>query len=110
MQIKHSALGSLDSYQHEKRINAMQHKKQPENPDEAKLKQACSEFESIFIQQIFKEMRKTKISTMTDGGMGEEIFKDMLYEEYSKMAAEKSSIGLAKIAYDYLSGQYGVKK
>jgi len=108
MEIRNSAASNMQNYHFDNSLLKMNKKIKPD--DENKLKQACNEFEAIFIQQIFKEMRKTKISSMMDGGMGEDIFKDMLYDEYSKMAADKSSIGLSQIAYDYLCGQNGAVK
>ncbi len=50
-----------------------------------KLKKACSEFESIFMHQMLKEMRKTVNKTgMIHGGQAEEIFADMLDQERAK--------------------------
>ena len=42
----------------------------------AKLKNACSEFESIFMHQMLKEMRKTvdPKNSLVYGGQAEEIF------------------------------------
>jgi flagellar protein FlgJ len=73
--------------------------------DDKKLKEACSEFESLFLNQMFKQMRKTVKfgkESLIDGGMAENIFKDMLFEKYSQNAAKTHSIGIGKIAYDFL--------
>jgi len=73
--------------------------------DEAQLRKACEGFESYFLQIMFREMRKTSLNT---GGAfaksnAEEIFEDMLYEEYSKAAAMKGGVGLADMMYRQLS-------
>ena len=65
--------------------------------DEIRLKKACEDFESYFLQIMFREMRGT---SLRDGSLfaksnAEEIFEDMLYEEYSKIAASNGGIGLA---------------
>jgi len=74
-----------------------------------KLSQACNEFEAIFLDQLYKGMRKTtKLGTeksLLHGGMGEDIFKDLLYTEYSKMSAQNNSIGIAKMVYDQITQQ-----
>lgn len=74
-----------------------------------KLAEVCNEFEAIFLDQLFKGMRKTaKLGTeksLLHGGMGEDIFKDLLYTEYSKMSAQSNSIGIAKMVYDQITQQ-----
>lgn len=77
-------------------------KELPENKKKelAKLKSACADFESIFMQQMLKEMRKTvKKTGMVHGGQAEEIFSDMLDEERSKTM----EIGLGDILFMQLS-------
>lgn len=65
-----------------------------------KLKNACSEFESIFMHQMLKEMRKTvKKTGMVHGGQAEEIFADMLDQERAK----SMTVGLGDILFMQLS-------
>ncbi len=65
-----------------------------------KLKNACSDFESIFMHQMLKEMRKTvKKTGLVHGGQAEEIFSDMLDEERAKTM----QIGLGDILFMQLS-------
>lgn len=65
-----------------------------------KLKTACSDFESIFMHQLLKEMRKTVQKTgMVHGGQAEEIFSDMLDQERAKTM----TIGLEEILFMQLS-------
>ncbi len=65
-----------------------------------KLESACNDFESIFVLQMMKEMRKTVHKTgLTDGGMAEEIFQDMLDQERSKTA----TLGLGSLLFQQLS-------
>ncbi len=70
-----------------------------------KLKDACRDFEALFIKQMLDTMRKTvNKSGMMDGGMAEDVFEDMLYDEYSKDMADRSNFGIAKLMYSELSG------
>ncbi|HNX76043.1 MAG TPA: rod-binding protein [Candidatus Rifleibacterium sp.] len=65
-----------------------------------KLKQACNDFESIFMNQMLKEMRKTvKKTGLVHGGQAEEIFSDMLDEERSKTM----QIGIGDVLFSQLS-------
>lgn len=77
------------------------------NQQTDKLKQACLDFSAIFIKQMLNAMKKTvPKSGMMDGGMAEEIFEDMLYDEYAKSMAQTAGFGLAEMMYDQLkSGQ-----
>ena len=70
--------------------------------DEALFK-ACQEFESLFINEIFKSMRKTvPQGTLLPKSMAEDIFQGMMDEEISKEAAQKESFGLAEMLYQDL--------
>lgn len=69
-----------------------------------KLREACIDMESILLKQMLTVMRKTvKKSGLTDGGHAEEIFTDMLYEQYAKKMAQNQSFGLAETMYSQLS-------
>ena len=72
-----------------------------------KLYGVCQDFEAIFIKQMLNAMRKTvDKSGLIDGGMAEEIFEDMLYDEYAKKMSRTARFGLAEILYDQLSNDY----
>ncbi|RPJ03820.1 MAG: hypothetical protein EHM28_14580 [Spirochaetaceae bacterium] len=65
-----------------------------------KLYDVCVEFEAIFIKQMLNTMRKTvEKSELVNGGYAEEIFEDMLYDEYAQNMAESKSFGLADMIY-----------
>jgi Rod binding domain-containing protein len=73
----------------------------PEKQKELKkLETACNDFESIFVYQLLKEMRKTVNKTgMVHGGRAEEIFSDMLDQERAKGVP----IGIGSILFQDLS-------
>lgn len=69
--------------------------------DEA-LYKTCEDFESIFTQIVFKEMRKTVDKTeLTDGGFAEEVFQGMMDEEVAKASAKRNGT-IADILYQQL--------
>jgi len=67
-------------------------------PDEAqRLTKACSDFEAIFVEQLFKTMRASvPESGLLDGGRAEEIYTSMLDQQIAReMALGQGSLGLA---------------
>lgn len=71
--------------------------------DEKKIKETSQEFESLFIEQLFKSMRSTvPKDEWLNGGLKQDIFEDMLYGEYSKMISKSGGIGLGDMVYKFL--------
>ncbi len=84
------------------RVSPAQYKKNTE--DGKKLYEACSEFEAIFIKQMLDSMRKTvNKSGLMEGGMAEEIFEDMLYDEYAKALSKHANFGIKDLLFKQLS-------
>ena len=72
--------------------------------DEAKVRQFSKDFESLFVQRLLKEMRKS----MPKGGLFEkslsmEWFEDMFYESISKEVAKEKGIGMGAVIYEQLT-------
>jgi peptidoglycan hydrolase FlgJ len=82
------------------------HGKSTEVKKDEKLYKVCVEFESLFIKQMLDAMRKSvEKSDFLHGGMAEDIFEDMLYDEYSMLMAKNSGFGLSDMVYRQLSPQ-----
>jgi peptidoglycan hydrolase FlgJ len=72
----------------------------------SKLYKACQDFEAVFIKQMLNVMKKTIHKTgLLDGGFAEEVFEDMLYDEYAQKMAENAHFGLNDSIYRQLSQQ-----
>ena len=72
-----------------------------QNRNDEKIKQACSDFEAIFIKQMLDSMRKTVEKTsLLGGGMAEAIFEDMIYDEYAK---KNKSYGLTTLKEGHIT-------
>jgi Rod binding domain-containing protein len=71
----------------------------------SKLFEQCREFESIFVKMMLKEMRKSvdKSDSLLSGGWAEEIYSDMLDDQYSSSIAENAGFGLADQLYKQLA-------
>ena len=79
--------------------------------EKQKIMEACKEFETYFIQMMFKEMRKTigrDENSLIAKNPAEDYFQEMLDEQYSKTATNTGGIGLATFLYKQLSGDYQV--
>ncbi|KLI17939.1 rod-binding protein [Brachyspira hyodysenteriae] len=71
--------------------------------EKKRLRQVSEDFEVLMINQMLKEMRKTVNKTgLIDGGMAEQIFEDMLYDEYAKEFSKTKTFGLADIIYNQM--------
>jgi flagellar protein FlgJ len=69
-----------------------------------KLMNVCIEMESLFVARMLKEMRNTvHKNALLHGGFAEEVFEDMLYDEYALRLSKTSNLGLAKMLYEELS-------
>ena len=71
--------------------------------DKEKLKEVCNEFEGIFLQMMYKQMKRTvPESELLPESTGREIFQDMLDDELIKNAAKRGT-GLSEDMYRQLS-------
>ncbi len=83
-------------------VSSLERNLQTKNDD--KIKQACGDFEAIFIKQMLDSMRKTVEKTsLLGGGMAEDIFEDMIYDEYAKKMSNTGNFGLKDMLYRQLS-------
>ncbi|MFO7985600.1 MAG: rod-binding protein [Desulfatiglandaceae bacterium] len=72
------------------------------------LRKACSELESLFIYQLFKEMRATIPKTgFLSGGKGEDLYTSMLDAQVAKELAASRGIGLSAVFVDRLEDKTG---
>jgi len=72
----------------------------PKVDTSSELYKVCVDFEAIFIKQMLDVMRKTvQKEGLLNGGLSEDIFEDMLYDEYAKKMAQTAQFGLAETMY-----------
>jgi peptidoglycan hydrolase FlgJ len=74
---------------------------------EAELKEVAIEFESMFVKQMLKAARNTlnPEDNMIYGGQAEQIFTDMLDDEYAMTMSRVENMGIAKMLYEQLTGK-----
>lgn len=96
-------------------------KKTLENTDEdstdEELMSACKEFESYFLEQVFKEMEKSVYALKSDdeksGSMGENnslvsYFKDKAISDIASTSTETQGTGLAQMLYENMKRNYNL--
>jgi flagellar protein FlgJ len=84
-------------------INASKNNGEKRTTDK-KLMDTCVEMESLFVAKMFKEMRKTvQKNEWLHGGFAEEVFEDMLYDEYALNLSKNTKLGIAGMLYKELS-------
>jgi Rod binding domain-containing protein len=81
----------------------------PPGKDDLAAKKATREFEALFVGMMLKSMRETVAKDpITDGGHGEEVYRSMLDQEYSRVISENGGVGLAAMLEKQLNATTGV--
>lgn len=80
------------------------------NATDEELMDVCKQFESYFLEQVFKEMLKTvgdddeysssSTSTLVD------YYKDQMVQEIASESTENNSLGLAQTLYEQMKRNY----
>lgn len=74
-----------------------------------KLKEACEDFEALFVKQMYKAMDKTvERKGLLSGGMAENYFRDMLIDSYADNTADSVNLGIAEMMYRQMEKQITV--
>lgn len=74
--------------------------------DPEKLKESAQQFEAIYIQQMFKEMRNTiPKGGLIERGNADDIYTQLQDAEAAKVMAEQGGIGLADLMLQQLLGE-----
>jgi flagellar protein FlgJ len=85
----------------EKRLRAA-----AEKGDDSELKQVCHEFESIFLNMLYKQMRATvPQSDYLESDSASEIYNSMLDDKLCEVSSQRG-IGLGDMMYKQMSKQY----
>ncbi len=70
--------------------------------EKTQLKEVAQQFESLFVNMMFKSLRKNiNKHRLIKENPAENIFTDMLYQEYSLQIAKSGQFGLAEQIYKW---------
>ena len=79
--------------------------------DDTELMDVCKEFEAYFIEQVFKNMKKSMVpqSASQSGADAtlKDFYEDKLMSEYAAGAAKQSENGLAQMLYEQMKRNRG---
>ena len=78
--------------------------------EEEKLLDACKQFESYFVEQMYKQMMATVPEDPLDTGTNSTLvdyYKDNLVKEYASQTTEQEGLGLAKMLYEQMKRNIG---
>jgi len=90
-----------------------------EDSTDEELMEACKEFESYFLEQVFKSMEKTvdafknddneksSALSMTSSNSLVDYFKDLTLQDVASSSVETNSNGLAQMLYENMKMNYG---
>lgn len=91
--------------------NAKKLQEAKEAKEDAKLRDACKGFEAMFLNIMYKEMRKTVPKNELFGeSNADEIMKDMLDTEVVNKMADAGGVGLADMLYKQLKMDFKAKQ
>jgi flagellar protein FlgJ len=86
--------------------------KDPEtgSAEDEKLLDACRQFESYFVEQMYKQMMATVPEDPLDTGTNSmlvDYYKDNLVKEYASKTTEQEGLGLANMLYEQMKRNIG---
>ena len=79
------------------------------NATDDELMSACKQFESYFLEQVFKEMQKTVTAsefTITATTTMVDYVKDSMVQQMAEESTENNSLGLANMLYEQMKRNY----
>lgn len=73
------------------------------------LMDACKEFETYFVEQMFKSMRATVHKEEDSESSYMDMFEDTLYQEYAQNVTESGQLGIAQALYEQMKRTYSME-
>ncbi len=82
---------SANTQQTLQKLQAMQNQR-----SEAEVREITQEFEAIFISQMLRNMYGgIEVDPVFGGGYAEEVFRDVLLDEYGRVMAKSGGVGIS---------------
>jgi len=80
------------------------------NSSDEELMNVCKQFEAYFVEQVFKEMKKTvpEDEDETSGVSTLDYFEDTMTQQYASIATEKGDLGIAQTLYEQMKRNYNL--
>lgn len=71
-----------------------------DNSSDEELLEVCKSFETYFVEQVFKEMKKTVPDSDSENNEYLSYFGDMLNQKYAENVTEGQGLGIAQMLYE----------
>lgn len=78
------------------------------NATSDELMDVCKEFESYFVEQMYKAMEKMVPESEDSKSPYLENFGDMLTQEYASATTEGDGLGMAQMLYEQMKRNYNI--
>ena len=75
---------------------------------DAEMLEACKEFETYMVEQVYKQMEKTIMKADDEENEYEQYFGDYRIHEMAKQVSDQSNLGLANQLYQAMKRNSGV--
>lgn len=79
------------------------------NATDDEMMEACKEFETYMIEQIYKNMEKTIMKAEEEENEYETYFGDMRIQQYAQAVMDQGGLGLANQLYEAMSRNAAAK-
>ena len=83
-----------------------------ESATDEELMDVCKQFESYFLEQVFKEMEKTTNlfgeEDSESAAKTVDFFKDSAIEDLASQSTEQNSLGLAQMLFEQMKRNYEI--
>ncbi len=74
------------------------------------LRGVSNQFESIFVNELLKQARKSKIAEGLFDSQAEDTFNSMIDKEFSKVLSDKSNFGIAEALFEQFKNNVGANR
>lgn len=80
---------------------------------EDELMDVCKDFESYFIEQMFKAMQKmvpeSNDSISAANRQMQDFYKEQMTQSFAEQASESGGLGIAQVLYEQMKRNYGLE-
>lgn len=79
-----------------------------DSADDAKLMEACKEFETYLVEQVVKQVKETMLDEEEDSTGYMKVFGDTMVQDISSTITESSDLGIAQKLFESMKRNSGV--
>lgn len=96
---------SQELVRYKQRMDSLKQRLNGAPGEEQELREACRDFEAVFIGKLWEQMRRTVPKETSMHSKQEDMYLSMFDRSFSEHMADSGGIGLADMLYDQLASQ-----